>query len=104
MVALRGEIAALSKQVERLSRDRSKNRFRRRYGESPYRSKTPLRIENYHYNDKFVIITTGLAQKLKNAGSPVLLPRLLKTKHCYRRQYFSCRRFDSTTIWPPPYF
>ncbi|GFT91042.1 hypothetical protein NPIL_15751 [Nephila pilipes] len=32
MIALRGEIAALSKQVERLSRDRSKNRFRRRYG------------------------------------------------------------------------
>ncbi|GFU09376.1 hypothetical protein NPIL_474731 [Nephila pilipes] len=32
MVALRGEITALSKQVERLSRDRSKNRFRRRYG------------------------------------------------------------------------
>ncbi|GFT50104.1 hypothetical protein NPIL_401801, partial [Nephila pilipes] len=28
MVALRDEIAALSKQVERLSRDRSKNRFR----------------------------------------------------------------------------
>ncbi|GFT97501.1 hypothetical protein NPIL_98251 [Nephila pilipes] len=32
MVALRGEIPALSKQVERLSRDRSKNRSRRRYG------------------------------------------------------------------------
>ncbi|GFT41695.1 hypothetical protein NPIL_341361 [Nephila pilipes] len=30
MVALRGEIAALSKQVERLSRDRSNNRSRRR--------------------------------------------------------------------------
>ncbi|GFT55660.1 hypothetical protein NPIL_44871, partial [Nephila pilipes] len=28
MVALRGEIAALSKQVERLSRDRSRNRSR----------------------------------------------------------------------------
>ncbi|GFS68040.1 gag-pol polyprotein, partial [Nephila pilipes] len=33
MVALRGEIAALSKQVERLSRDRSKNRFRGRYAQ-----------------------------------------------------------------------
>ncbi|GFT55024.1 transposon Ty3-I Gag-Pol polyprotein, partial [Nephila pilipes] len=32
MVALRGEIAALSKQVERLSRDRSRNRSRTRYG------------------------------------------------------------------------
>ncbi|GFT54434.1 gag-pol polyprotein [Nephila pilipes] len=31
MIALRGEIAALSKQVERLSRDRSKNHSRRRY-------------------------------------------------------------------------
>ncbi|GFT97451.1 hypothetical protein NPIL_122981 [Nephila pilipes] len=30
MVTLRGEIAALSKQVERLSKDRSRNRFRRR--------------------------------------------------------------------------
>ncbi|GFT90965.1 transposon Tf2-11 polyprotein [Nephila pilipes] len=30
MMALRGEIAALSKQVERLSRDRSRNRSRRR--------------------------------------------------------------------------
>ncbi|GFS75432.1 transposon Tf2-6 polyprotein, partial [Nephila pilipes] len=37
MVALRGEIAALSKQVERLSRDRSRNRSRTRYGKSPYR-------------------------------------------------------------------
>ncbi|GFT48956.1 uncharacterized protein NPIL_163831 [Nephila pilipes] len=35
MIALRGEIAALSKQVERLSRDRSRNRSRRRYGKSP---------------------------------------------------------------------
>ncbi|GFU56693.1 reverse transcriptase domain-containing protein [Nephila pilipes] len=32
MIALRGEIAALSKEVERLSRDRSRNRSRRRYG------------------------------------------------------------------------
>ncbi|GFT80062.1 hypothetical protein NPIL_540521 [Nephila pilipes] len=36
MIALRGEIAALSEQVERLSRDRSRNRSRRRYGKSPY--------------------------------------------------------------------
>ncbi|GFT56055.1 hypothetical protein NPIL_147471 [Nephila pilipes] len=53
MIALRGEIAALSKQVQRLSRDRSKNRSRRRYGKSPYRSKTPSRREDYHYNNDF---------------------------------------------------
>ncbi|GFT73209.1 hypothetical protein NPIL_322211 [Nephila pilipes] len=35
MIALRGEIDALSKQVERLSRDRSRNRSRRRYDKSP---------------------------------------------------------------------
>ncbi|GFT59972.1 transposon Ty3-G Gag-Pol polyprotein [Nephila pilipes] len=39
-----------------------------------------------------VIITTSLAQKLKKAGSTVLLPRLRKTNHCYRRHYFSGRR------------
>ncbi|GFU42161.1 hypothetical protein NPIL_296131 [Nephila pilipes] len=37
MIALRGEIAALSKQVERLSRDRSNNRSKRRYDKSSYR-------------------------------------------------------------------
>ncbi|GFT31713.1 hypothetical protein NPIL_682371 [Nephila pilipes] len=52
----------------------------------------------------FVIITTGLAQKLKNAGSPVLLPRLRKTNHCYRRQYFGGRRLDTPTICPSPIF
>ncbi|GFT47688.1 hypothetical protein NPIL_122481 [Nephila pilipes] len=104
MIALRGEIAALSKQVERLSRDRSRNSSRRRYGKSPYRSKTPSRREDYNLTMNFVIITTNLAQKLKNAGSPVLLQRLRKTNHCYRRQYFGSRRFDSHTTWPSPYF
>ncbi|GFT88170.1 hypothetical protein NPIL_637581 [Nephila pilipes] len=85
IIALRGEIAALSKQVERLSRDRSRNRSRRRYGKSPYRSKTHSRKEDYHFNDDFCYYHNRLAQKLKNAGSPVLLSRLRKTNHCYRR-------------------
>ncbi|GFU40681.1 retrovirus-related Pol polyprotein from transposon 17.6 [Nephila pilipes] len=38
MVALRGEIAALSKQVERLSRDRSRNRSRRSKSESEHKT------------------------------------------------------------------
>ncbi|GFT00036.1 putative gag-pol protein [Nephila pilipes] len=38
MVALRGEIAALSKEVERLSRDRSKNRFRGSKNEAEHKT------------------------------------------------------------------
>ncbi|GFT73857.1 retrovirus-related Pol polyprotein from transposon 17.6 [Nephila pilipes] len=38
MVALRGEIAALSKQVERLSRDRSRNRFRGSKSEAEHKT------------------------------------------------------------------
>ncbi|GFT39470.1 uncharacterized protein NPIL_560841 [Nephila pilipes] len=53
MIALRGEIAALSEQVERLSRDQLRNRSRRRCGKSPYRSKTLSRRKDYHFNDDF---------------------------------------------------
>ncbi|GFT24291.1 hypothetical protein NPIL_161271 [Nephila pilipes] len=50
MITLRGQIAALRKQVERLSKDRLRNRCRRRYGKSPYRSKIPSRREDYHFS------------------------------------------------------
>ncbi|GFS95582.1 uncharacterized protein NPIL_627451 [Nephila pilipes] len=65
MVELRGEIAALSKQVER-----SKNRFRRRYGKSPYRSKTPSRRENYHFNDEFCYYHKRFGSKAKKCREP----------------------------------
>ncbi|GFS68867.1 hypothetical protein NPIL_484051 [Nephila pilipes] len=70
MVALRGEIAALSKQVERLSRDRSRNQSRRRYSKSPYRSKTPSRREDYKFNDKFCYYRNRFGSKAKNCREP----------------------------------
>ncbi|GFT35058.1 hypothetical protein NPIL_668461 [Nephila pilipes] len=70
MIALRGEIAALSKQVERLSRDRSRNRSRRRYGKSPYRSKTPLRREDYNFNDDFCYYHNRFGSKAKKFREP----------------------------------
>ncbi|GFU31892.1 uncharacterized protein NPIL_694341 [Nephila pilipes] len=70
MVALRGEIVALSKQIERLSRDRSRNRSRTRYGKSPYRSKTPSWRENYHYNDEFCYYHNRFGSKAKKCREP----------------------------------
>ncbi|GFU43344.1 gag-pol polyprotein [Nephila pilipes] len=65
MIALRGEIAALSKQVVRLFRDRSRNRSRRRYGKSPYRSKTPSRRVDYNFNDDFCYYHNRFGSKAK---------------------------------------
>ncbi|GFT97163.1 hypothetical protein NPIL_154751 [Nephila pilipes] len=104
MIALRGKIATLSKQVERLSRDRSRNRFRRRYGKSSYRSKTPSRREDCHYNDDFCCYHNLFGSISKKCREPCILPRIRKTNHCYRRQYFGGGSFDSPTIWPSPNF
>ncbi|GFT41231.1 hypothetical protein NPIL_670651 [Nephila pilipes] len=68
MIALRGEIAALSKQVERLSRDRSRNRSRRRYGKSP--CKTPSRWEDYNFNDDFCYYHNRFGSKAKKCREP----------------------------------
>ncbi|GFS66659.1 uncharacterized protein NPIL_600881 [Nephila pilipes] len=70
MIALRGEIAALSKQVERLPRDRSRNRSRRRYGRSPYKSKTPSRMDDYHFNDDFSYYHNQFGSKAKKCREP----------------------------------
>ncbi|GFU35263.1 uncharacterized protein NPIL_290431 [Nephila pilipes] len=78
MVALRGEIAALSKQVERLSRDRSRNRSHTRYGKSPYRSKTPSWRENYHYNDEFCYYHNRFGSKAKKCREPCTFAKALE--------------------------
>ncbi|GFS50748.1 uncharacterized protein NPIL_22231 [Nephila pilipes] len=70
MIALRGEIAALSKQVEQLSRVRSKNRCQRRYGKSPYRSKIPSGREDYHFNDECCNYYNRFGSKAKKCREP----------------------------------
>ncbi|GFU20307.1 hypothetical protein NPIL_704921 [Nephila pilipes] len=70
MIALRCEIASLSKQIERLSRDRSRNRSRRRYGKSPYRSKTPSRREDYNFNGEFCYYHNRFGSKAKKCREP----------------------------------
>ncbi|GFU19042.1 hypothetical protein NPIL_68041 [Nephila pilipes] len=75
MIALRDEIAALSKQVERLSRDRSRNRSRRRYGKSPYRSKTPTRREDYKFKDDFCYYHNRFGSKAKKCREPCIFAK-----------------------------
>lgn len=49
--ALRAEIAALNKQVERLSRTRNKGNTRRGYSKSPYRRRTPNRQTSHRFDN-----------------------------------------------------
>ncbi|GFT55689.1 hypothetical protein NPIL_53421 [Nephila pilipes] len=53
MIALRGEIAVLSKQIERLSRHPSRNRSRRRYETDIFRKDGALDLRGKVGNDSY---------------------------------------------------
>ncbi|GFU40531.1 uncharacterized protein NPIL_427871 [Nephila pilipes] len=78
MITLRGQIAALSKQVERLSKDRLRNRCRRRYGKSPSRSKIPSRREEYHFSYEFCYYHKRFGSKAKKCRKPCTFAQTLE--------------------------
>lgn len=68
MAALRAEIAALTKQVQKLSREHSRGRSRGRYSKSPHRRKEDSAGDFCYYHENF-------GKKARKCRSPCSFPK-----------------------------